>query len=579
MPAPIPLRARVRANPINPNPLVLIAFLACIDGSAPLPLLAEEASTQPTLLVQTDTHKINKQLEQPMLTPYRPTSVRHDSYQEFLQTSEKAEDRPGERQDVREQTQERLRQIEKGETERMVPLEAEPRMESPLPTNPQERTRFFLNLFGAIAYIYDEILVQTGRVGQYYDDILDTVIGAPSLLHRALNEPESVTFGGQYRIRYETLNGRWRRNEVGSDQQLAQRTRLYFGIKNVFDPVRAVIELQDSRVFLTDRESFVNDTHVNEIDIQQLHIDLVSSNFLNSGLSTELSLGRLNLDLGRRRWVARNSFRNTTNTFDGISWLIGKGNIWQVRTFALTPVHRLMRSLDEPSMDRRLWGVFVESHHLTWMRADLYYLGHQDRGPYRDFTMLGGRIRKRPAVGEFQYEAESAYQLGNVSTEGRFQHFQHVEGGFTFDEPWTPQVVFQFDYASRGFDPLYGARVFEFAPTGIFGPVVRSNLLSPGLRIVGNPTDKLSLYLQQRALWLADGRSPWAGNGLQDPTGTAGTFLGYTTDIRVGYLIADNLFYQAGFVYFGFGDALRGAPDATGTPRAHYAYTSLEVLF
>ncbi len=375
------------------------------------------------------------------------------------------------------------------------------------------------------------------------------------------------------------MDGRWRQGEVGSDRQLAQRTRLYFGIKDIFDPVRGVLELQDSRAFLTDRGSFVNNTHVNQTDIQQLHVDLVSSNFLGSGLFTEFSVGRLNIDLGRRRWVARNSFRNATNAFDGVSWMMGETDVWNVRGFAVAPVRRFLRSLDESDTERRLWGLYYESHHVEWMRTDLYYLGHRDRGPYRDFDMAGGRIRKRPAAGELHYEVESAYQFGNVSERGKFQHFQHVEGGFTFDGTWTPQVALQFDYASRGFDFLYGARAFEFAPTGIFGPFFRSNLLSPGLRLVGNPTEKLSIYAQQRALWLADGRSPWAGSNRRDPSGAAGTYLGHTTDLRAGYTIADNLFLQAGFVHFRFGGVPKRAPDATGDHYTNYAYTSLEFIF
>jgi hypothetical protein len=486
-----------------------------------------------------------------------------------------AEPGPGER------VQERVRQLERREQEAeqiRPPAGLLPDEES-LPTVPQARTRFLLTLFGPLARIYDMLIVQTGRVGHYYDDLLDMAVSTPKLLYHALNEPEGVTIGGQYRIRYETLDGRWRRGELGSDQQLAQRTRLYFGVTDIWDPFRAVLELQDSRAFLTDHGSFVNNTHVNQTDVQQLHLDLVSSNFLGSGLYTEFNLGRLNINLGRRRWVARNSFRNATNAFDGASWLLGAQDVWSAQAFAVAPVPRSLESLSEPNMDRRLWGVNFESHHLTWMRTDLYYLGHQDRGPYRDFNMLGGRIRKRPEAGEGQYEVESAYQFGNVSAQGRLQHFQHIEGGFTFDAPWTPQVVLQFDYASRGLDPLYGARAFEYAPTGIFGPYFRSNLLSPGLRLVGIPGEHLSLYLQQRALWLADGRSPWIGSGLHDPTGAAGTFLGHTTDLRAGYTVGENLFLQVGFVHFRYGGVPRRAPDATGDQHSNYAYTSLEFIF
>ncbi|CUQ65651.1 exported protein of unknown function [Candidatus Nitrospira inopinata] len=492
---------------------------------------------------------------------------------------EQEHDSPDQQKSPREKALDRIKRLEERTKERVGPPPEEPAVEQHLPTVPRERTQFLLNLFGAIARIYDEILVQTGRVGQYYDDLLDTAVAAPRLLHRLLNQPEGFRFGGEYRIRYETLEGRWRRGEAGSDQQVAQRTRFYFSIKDIADPLRAVLEFQDSRTWLTDQGSFVNNTHVNHTDIQQLHVDLVSSNFFGSGLYTELNVGRLNMDLGRRRWVARNSFRNTTNAFDGISWLLGKTEVWSLRAFVVAPVGRFLRRLDEPDTERRLWGLYYESHHLSRMRTDLYYFGHRDRGPFRDFDMVGTRIRKRPAAGTFHYEIESAYQFGDVSRQGRFQHFQHAEGGFTFDAPWIPQIVLQFDYASRGFDSLYGARVFEFAPTGIFGPVVRTNLLSPGLRLLANPTDKLSLYLQQRALWLADGRSPWAGSGRHDPTGAAGTFVGHTSDLRAGYRVTDNLFLQVGFVHFAFGGVPKRTPDSTGDRRAIYAYTSIDVLF
>ena len=37
------------------------------------------------------------------------------------------------------------------------------------------------------------------------------------------------------------------------------------------------------------------------------------------------------------------------------------------------------------------------------------------------------------------------------------------------------------------FDTLYGARRFDFGPTSIYGPFIRSNLNSPALRLFFKP--------------------------------------------------------------------------------------------
>jgi hypothetical protein len=497
------------------------------------------------------------------------------------------EERKREELSPRDRARQRIRALEIEEELKAAREEREAQERLREGAEPKARAQFFLRLFGPLVRIYDEILTQTGALGKFYDDLLDRPKDAPNLLYEAIGEPKGITLGGHYRIRYETLNGRFRRGEVGSDQQIAHQTRVYFGVKDIFDPVRFTLEGQDARVSLTDEGSFVNNTHVNHFDVLQLRLGLVTDHFLGTNVHAEFNIGRMTIDLGRRRWVARNAFRNTTNVFDGMHLLLGEVEGWQLETFLLQPAQQFRDQLDQffqisrfgQFEDTMLWGLYGTKGGEGRLRTDVYYLGHRTRVPHRDFDMLGFRFYALPKTGEFNFEVESAYQFGDISPRGRFEHFQHAEIGYTYDLPWTPEPMLKFDYASAGLDTMYGARAFEFHPTGIFGPIFRGNMISPAFRFLVRPKDTLSVFVQHRAFWLADGRAPWRGSGLVDPTGAAGTFLGHSIDTRIGVDIAQNLFLQAGFVQFYFGGFARTAPDSPGSQRADYGYVFTTFLF
>lgn len=431
----------------------------------------------------------------------------------------------------------------------------------------RERVKLLLGVYDEGVGIYDEILDKT-KIG-------------PGLLHDALGAPDWLTLGGEQRTRYEGLSGSWRTADPDGGQVLAMRTRLQVGVQNVIDPVRFLIEIQDSRAPLTTTGSYINTDHVNELDILQLHLSLVSNNFLGTKIPTVLKVGRLNMEVGRGRWVGRNDFRNTTNAFDGIHWQLGDEREWQVRAFLLQPVQRFFRKPDPlaTEQDNTFWGAYFESRRRPWMESTLHYFGHSSVGPGRDFTMLGGRIRKRAAAGELDYELESSYQFGNLDSQRTFAHFQHAEVGYTADLPWAPQVSLRFDYAANGFDVLYGRRSFEMHPTGIFGPFQRSNILSPGARVLVTPFEQGYVFLQYRAWWLADDRGAWVGSGLQDVGGGSGNFVGHTLELRARHGLGDNLFLQAGYAFMAFGPFAERAPGSPVDGNAHYGYLWTEFAF
>lgn len=414
-----------------------------------------------------------------------------------------------------------------------------------------------------------------------YDEILDKTKIGPGLLHRALGSPSWLVLGGEHRTRYEGLNSSWRTNDPNGGQVLSLRTRLQVGIQKIIDPLRFLIEIQDSRLPLSSTDAYANTNNANYFDIQQFHADLYTNNLLGIGVPSVLKVGRINMDVGRGRWVARNQFRNATNAFDGVEWQLGDERRWQLRSFLVRPVRRFMQRLDPwlASENGTFWGLYFESRTLPWFETTFHYFGHADEGPGRDFNMVGGRIRKQPAVGSFDYEIESSFQFGNINQQTRFAQFYHGELGYTFDFPWKPQALVKFDYASNGFDILYGRRSFELTPTGIFGPFQRSNMTSPGARLLVKPFDRGYIFLQYRAWWLVDGAEPWVGTGLRDPTGRSGTFVGHTFEVRARWGLNERTYLQAGYAHFAFGPFAERAPGSPVTRDAHYGYLWTEFMF
>ena len=56
------------------------------------------------------------------------------------------------------------------------------------------------------------------------------------------------------------------------------------------------------------------------------------------GGSQKVQLGRVTMDLGSRRLVARNRFRNTSNAFDGLAWQWKGKEQQELRIFYVLPV-------------------------------------------------------------------------------------------------------------------------------------------------------------------------------------------------------------------------------------------------
>ncbi len=148
-------------------------------------------------------------------------------------------------------------------------------------------------------------------------------------LKTAMHLPDWVDLGIENRTRFESYDHPWRTSQsIGNgstDPQIALRSRLRVGLGGN-GPFRFLFEGQDARAYLDrERGDFRDTTTVNEYDILQLLGSLTLNNVGGSGLRTDVHFGRMTMDFGRRRLIARNDFRNTSNAFDGVHWQIGQG--------------------------------------------------------------------------------------------------------------------------------------------------------------------------------------------------------------------------------------------------------------
>ena len=433
-----------------------------------------------------------------------------------------------------------------------------------------------------------------------------------SLSQEQLGELPWFTISGSHRTRYEHLLNQFRRDAPGDDVALSLRTILLAEFGS--EAVAAGIEVADSRVYLSDGNTPLGTSHVNPIDVLQAYMTAVVPNVLADGSSLRMKLGRQTMDVGSRRFVARNRFRNTINSRTGMDLELTLPDQGRVRAFLTIPVERRVESIadNKPKLDIErfesvFWGVVVGSR--TWrhgIRAELEVFGIHERDSEeyqtsnRNFVTPGFRILRAPEPGLIDFEIESVVQVG-TSRRTSFEDyltdldhrafFAHLALGYTLPSVLHPRLVLQYDHAtgdedptdgSNGrFDTLYGARRFEYGPTGICSAFARSNVTSPGLRIELTPRRQIRGFIGYRSVWLAQARDAWTTTGVVDFEGLSGRHLGHQIEGRFRWqILPANMRLETGFAHLWLGDFLVNAPNGTPNPNnPTFLYTQLSVLF
>ncbi|ESS73014.1 hypothetical protein MGMO_39c00130 [Methyloglobulus morosus KoM1] len=437
-------------------------------------------------------------------------------------------------------------------------------------------------------------------------------------LHDSLGLPDWLSFNIEHRTRYESLDGCFRGGCKGGDQQIPLQTDVFLEAR--WNGFRLGGEFLDARQFGSDEGSGINTTAVDDADFIQGYLAYGDQNINYSGIGGEIIVGRQTLNFGSRRLIARNVFRNTINSFTGARVHLLDYNNWQLNVFATMPILRLPNETDQLLDNRQEWdeedtrtwfsGAFLEVFDIAWNINVELYLYHLDEGDSTDnqtrnrrYFTPGFRFYMKPTAGKLDFQTETIGQFGTLrgsteATDGKdLDHaawMQHADVGYTFDHPWTPRLAFEYDYASgdenpndnhdQRFDTLFGARRFEYGPTGMYGAFARSNINTPGYRITVNPCSDLQLGLSHRAFWLASDTDAWTTTGsgtsaLRDKTGKTSNYIGQQLELTARYDFNSSLNLETGWTHLFKGDFAKDAPNAPAGKDIDYFYVQSKLRF
>ena len=352
---------------------------------------------------------------------------------------------------------------------------------------------------------------------------------------------------------------------------------------------------------------------MNALELVQAYAGVDLGAALGEGSAAKLDIGRFTMDLGSRRLVGRNNFRNTTNAFTGarFDWR-GRGRE-QLSLFYTLPHSRQPSDKasildnevewDRETFDLALWGAFANLPDAVG-EADLdlylFVLDEDDSAAAatrnRELYTGGLRLFRDPEPGGWDFEVEAAVQLGSIragtapdaARQDVFAWTLHAEAGRQFAGAWAPRLSVEYDQASGDrpgggygrFDSLYGPRRPDWGPTGIYGPLGRANIRSPGLRLEVRPGARWDGMVAWRAAWLDSRTDAFGFTGVRDPAGAAGRFAGHQVEARARYWIVPGLLrLEAGGALLLRGRFLEDADNTNGYGDTIYGYSDLTLTF
>lgn len=425
--------------------------------------------------------------------------------------------------------------------------------------------------------------------------------------------PEWLTVEGHLRLRYEAIDRQLGAGTVGNSRSLFTRWGVA-ATANV-DPIEATLEILDGRAFDTPVEQRLSTGEVNSLDILQLYVGTRTEDALRDGDRLAVTLGRQTIDIGSRRFVARNRFRNTINAFTGahVLWTGDSGG--RVEAFYTTPVRRLPRDqmsirdndqdFDEERTQVRFWGLHASKTDAVGdVNAELYVFGLAEEDGVnlatrnRDHVTVGARLKKPPAPGAIVFEVEAAHQTGesrattasaDTTDLDVSARMLHLSGGYQWDARLKPRLEATFDHASGDDDPtdgkwnrldtLFGARPFDFGATGLLSAFSRANIQSFGLRLNLVPGETTQLMIADRFFRLDESRDAWAATGLVDPTGASGDDLGNLLELRLRWQARPDLRVTFAASHLFAGDFEKTAPGALVNGDATYGWVETHFTF
>jgi hypothetical protein len=390
------------------------------------------------------------------------------------------------------------------------------------------------------------------------------IVPVVALIAPAARADDGLSLSGSVRLRFEAIENQARVGFDRNDDLFNVRTILAAEYRQ--DNWRIGGELWDSRVYLQEPGTPVTTGEVNTLELVSAYVATDVAAPFGPGSKLTLKAGRSLHNLGSRRLVAADDYRNTTNSYTGL-----RADLTLKSGLSATAIYVLPQSrrpddpqglannrvaIDRESFDLVLWGGLVAKPRVfgqTMAEVSFFHLGERDAPgrPSRDRSLntVGMRLIRDPKPGTFDHEVEVIGQWGRASTalaptaprKAVGAWFAHADAGYTFPGSLGARLSLEFDYASgdRGgnrysrFDTLFGMRRADLAPAGLYNAIARANIITPGVRFEAAPSKRLDLFVNYRLMWLASATDSFATTGVRDPLGRSGRFAGQQIEGRV----------------------------------------------
>lgn len=411
-----------------------------------------------------------------------------------------------------------------------------------------------------------------------------------------------LEIGLEHRTRYEMRHNDIRRIEGGTDNPIFLRNRAWIGIREILDPFRFAVEFQDSRV--VNHKFPATDQERNEYDLINAYGEL----YFRAGLGVDdrnqerpvrFRAGRMAYEATDRRFIARNEWRNTSNSFEGFRLTLGKeSNDWELDTFGMRPLRRLQTAFDQPNSHLWFFGTIG-----TWRKwSDIitiqsYYMGQKQTADPNGFTatnrldreihMPGFRVYGK-AGNVFDFDASYNHQFGYSGTRRQDAHGYTIELGKTFEHPWKPRIGLFYGYATGDKNPNDNTdnrfdRFFGFArPWSADHYMIYENIKAPKIRFEISPTQTLGFEAGYGGYWLASKKDRMfdfldgnISNTVKDPgfnrdrNGNSGDFVGHAFEGRIRYQPTPRISTILGYTHFTSGDFVKNRIAANSCETTH----------
>ena len=391
-------------------------------------------------------------------------------------------------------------------------------------------------------------------------------------LANASSDEIAFDVSGSFRVRYESLNNPIFPTSSTAREQSNQRLSTRFIVNSTvsYQNLAATIEIRDSRVFLDENDPTLTANQVNTLEPTQFFITYKPERESSLYEVSAIKVGRMELDYGSRRLLAKTAYRNATNSYDGIV-VEARVADWQVHGVYVLPVSRFPtdsesldgneRAFDKSFSERKFFGVYAASKDNNvklqsyWLKEDdSEALATRNRALYTlsvDYTQPfdNGLITNIEVVGQTgtSYQTASANDTDEKDVRA-YMLFGYVGKQITDNTFLRAEV----DYISgdndtsddtiSDFDTLYGVRRFDFGPTDVYQAMPRRNLKAVGLRSVSKPAKAHNIMLGYKAMW------------YQKAPQDVDSFIGHQVEARWRYQVRPELRLVLGGAYLKKGE-------------------------